>query len=437
MPKNTEAVVVYPELKAELRCSTSEAGPLTFEEAKELIGWTEEDSDSSTFTLKDTYNRKISLANNPTNRPLKLPIAKRYSLEWLRKVWHVNLETVVFGKSGQLRDGQHRIVGFILAEQQRQINPKQWGIEPLVMEVLLGFGVEDTNEVADSFDKGQARSLDDVIYRHEDFSSKLSDGDQKKMAKILAGALRLVWIRTGGQTVSSAPHFPHSEALEFYTKNPGILKSVNLITTLDRGEKSEKLIGSLISQAYAAALHYLMCNVDKAKATTFWTSFATGEGLAKGSPILALRSYLLRVSAGSGKERDAIVGACVKAWSFYLLDEVATTKTIAVKRQKKGEKFILSETPRLGGVDIEVEVVKGFDTKHFLILSCLKTIGQEASFDEISKHTGLTKGKISKLCTEELTSEKLVVVSQYEPAEGQKVAPMMVKLTSKGLKQVS
>ena len=77
MTKTTETLVVFPELKAELRCSTSEAGPLTFEEAKELIGWTEQPADSDDFSLRDVYSNKIKLSNNPTNRALKLPIAKR------------------------------------------------------------------------------------------------------------------------------------------------------------------------------------------------------------------------------------------------------------------------------------------------------------------------------------------------------------------------
>ena len=259
MTKTTETLVVFPELKAELRCSTSEAGPLTFEEAKELIGWTEQPADSDDFSLRDVYSNKIKLSNNPTNRALKLPIAKRYALEFLRKVWHLNLETIVFGKSGEVRDGQHRIVGFILAEQQRSINPKKWGSGELTMEVLLGFGVSDDKETADSFDKGQSRSLDDVIYRHEDFEDNVSDNDQKKIARVLSGALRLVWLRCGGQTVSSAPHFPHSEALAFYKEHPGIFRSAKSIIKLDKGaDKNEKLISSSISLAYATALYYLL-----------------------------------------------------------------------------------------------------------------------------------------------------------------------------------
>ena len=44
----------------------------------------------------------------------------------------------------------------------------------------------------------------------------MSDKNQKKVALVLSGAIRLVWLRTGGKQLSFATHFPHSEALEFF-----------------------------------------------------------------------------------------------------------------------------------------------------------------------------------------------------------------------------
>ncbi len=393
---------------AELRAEGEDKGPITFDEAKELIGWREEGADENwgtEFALKDMYGKKIRLLNNPTNRPLKLAIGKRYASEFLRRVWRLNLETIVFGLSGNVRDGQHRLVGFILAEQMRQLDPKQWGEDPLTMEVLLGFNVSDDKETADSYDKGQSRSLDDVIYRHEDFSQKTTDKEQRKISKTLSGALRMTWIRCGGLTVSSAPHFPHSEAMEFYEKHKGIMKSVKKIISLDSPQDEEgstKLISSILSLGYASSLHYLMSKVDSDKANEFWASLASGEGLSKGSPILSLRRYLMKSVAGSGAQRDAIYGACVKAWNFYLEGSKAETKDIQVKRKKKGEKFVLAEIPRIGGLDVDKEAPQRPSLRQQRIIKGLKELGKEVTYEALAEATDAKQSSIKPIKSRQL-----------------------------------
>lgn len=426
-------------IRVELRDVDGELGPLTVDEAKELIGWQEEPQGENwgqDFALKDTFNRKIRLTNNPTNRPLKLAIAKRYASEFLRKVWMLNLETIVFGVSGQIRDGQHRIVGFILAEQQRAINEKEWGSDPLIMEVLLGFGVSDAKDVADSYDKGQSRTLEDVVYRHEDFGVRTSDKEQRKISKLLSVALRLAWIRMGGLTVSNAPHFPHSEALEFYEKNPLILRSVKLAIGWDNGESKERLISSSISLGYVAALHYLMSRVNKSQADEFWSTFASGENLKTGSPILSLKKHLTKAKAGTGLQRDAIVGACVKAWLAFVAGENLSTKEVALKRKKEGEKLVLSEFPRIGKLDVEKEVPHRLTIKQQLILSCLsKSDADDLTYTELAEKTGLSLGNVSREIISSngsLSNHDLVSVNQFEPQEGEKKAPYHVSLTKAG-----
>ena len=440
----TEAV--YHEISAELRHGDN---ALTVEQAKELIGWTVEDpSDDnppfgSVFHLKDKYNRKVRLLRNPTNRPLKTAIADRYASEFLRNMWHFNGESVVFGASGEVRDGQHRLVGFILADQVRHINQAKWGKEALTMDVLLAFGFSDDQETADSYDKGQSRSLTDVIYRHEDFG-EMSETAQRKMSKTLAEAIRLCWIRTGGMTVSSAPHFPHSEAMEFYSKHKGILSSVKYIIDQDDGnDGNEKLIRPLVSMSYASALHYLMSDINETKADEFWLSVAQGAGLTPGHPVLVLRNFLTKNDAGSSKQRDRIVIAIIKAWLAFVADEKLTNKQIEPKLKRKvnasgDETYVIGEKPRIGGLDEEKESPETLAVRDQLILSAVADHSEEEmSMTDLSSAVGVGKSTVNRLChtgDNNLVDRKLIKVNEYETEDSK--SEHWVKITAKGKKEV-
>ena len=435
----------YPKILAVLRSKTEKEGPLTSDDCKEIIGWTEENGDdnwSSDFVLKDKYGKKIRLLNNPSNRPFKLALANKYANEHLRGKWSLNLETIVVDENGNVPEGQHRLVGFVLAEQQRQINPKRHGKTPLVYETLIGYGVSPKPENANTYGLGSTRTLGDVIYRHQRFSKATSDKEQRKVSKILAGAVRLVWLRVGGQQVSFAPHFPHSEALEFYGKHPKILGAVYTILEYEGG--TEKRVSSLLSLSYASALLYLMSLAPTIeKAQEFWSSFASGEGLGKGSPILTLRQLLTRMDASSGSKRDEILGAVIKSWLLWLKNKkVSGTKEIKVARKKEGDRFILSEFPRIGGIDSPIKNETVELTQHqLLILSILKTEKKEVTYKHLQEKTGLQLGSLSTAIMSEtkqgkknphsLMSRQLVSGSQHEDTD------YLFQLTAKGLKWLS
>ena len=449
VPKKAAKNVKYPKLIAEIRSKDHKKGPLTVDECKALIGWTEEPKDDSwgtDFVLKDLYGRKIRLLNNPTNRPFKRPLADRYANEHLRRKWSLNLESVVIDRLGNTLQGQHRIVGLILGEQMREIDPGKWGRSPLTYSTLVGFGADNRPANVNTYDLGSKRSLKDVLYRHQKFAKSVSDKQQKKISTVLSIAIRLVWLRSGGKQVSFAPHFPHSEALEFYKEHPGILNCVQDIVALDDGEGGEKNIASLVSLGYASTIHYLASDVKGSdKSLEFWEAFATGEGLKKGSPILSLRQFLIKVEAGSGSKRDEIIGTIIKAWLLWSDGKDGTPKQIKIPRKKDGDRFILSEFPRIGGIDSEIESTESELTqRQRIILSILKKQKKEITYADICEETGLQTGTLAKALMKEtskgepipdsLCSLGLVSVAQYEAQEDEKVAPYYFKLTIAGKK---
>lgn len=447
MPKTKK----HPKICAVLRAKHTKEGPLLSGECKDLIGWTEEaDEDwGKDFVLKDSFGRKIRLANNPSNRPFKRPLADRYSNEHLRGKWSLNLETIVIDEDGNVLQGQHRLVGFILAEQLRQIDPKRWGSSPLQFEVLLGLGVSPKPENANTYDLGTKRNLGDVLYRHQQFGKGVSDKEQKRISTILAGAVRLVWLRAGGKQVSFAPHFPHSEAIEFYGEHPEILQAVEEIVKLDDGDEgNERCISSLLSLSYAAALLYLMASAAESWETPdkFWSLFASGEGLRKGSPILSLRQLLTRMDASTGSKRDEIIGAVIKAWLLWSSHKGGTTKEIKLKKKKEGEKFVPAEFPRIGGIDSLTIKTEALTNHQQLVLSVLKGMKKEVDYKELRAKTGLQVGTLSNAIMAEskqgkknphsLASRGLVLANQYAAENGDGNGPYMFGLSAKGRKLV-
>jgi len=369
--------VLYPEVTVEILSGQS---ALTVERAKELLGWESVGPDDdkfekwgTDFLFRDLHGNKVRLTRNKTNRPFRMGLAKDYANEMLRNKWHLNGENMVFDRFGDAQSAQHRLVGLVLASQELELNKEKWskynhrgGVK---IPAMLCFGISDKDEVADSLDKGQKRTLGDVIFRRHEFEG---DFDPKRISNTLAGAIKLVWTRMGGKKVSNAPKLYHSEALDVLEKHPALKDCVVKIFELEGGKgvdgKNITKIGSL-SLPVAAGLMYLMatCDSDResgeistkkmAKATKFWTLLAEGAGMEKDHPVLILRNLLMRLEASSAFERDRIQHAIVKAWNAFADGHAATLKDIKVQEgvdKESGRKYF-KEDPKIGGLDVVVE----------------------------------------------------------------------------------
>jgi hypothetical protein len=391
---------VYKEVTATVRQGKN---ALTVEEAMELIGWTP--VDEGEFHLRDIHGVKVFLKNNATNRPFRDGLAKRYASEILRNKWKLNGETMVFDWFGDAQSCQHRLVAFILAEQMRREDVGKkgggqgwkdkckvyWGHGgPLTMEVILVRGINPSPEVIDTLDLGQKRTLGDLFYREERFAGpssveeekqngkqmatpRVSTSTRRQLCNILANATRLVWLRAGGKSISDAPHFPHSEALDFINAHKRIEDCILYIWGLEGGMgKGGKHISRFLSLGYAAGLLYLMSTsttepddfVEKGvealdfklekKAKEFWAKVASGAKLETGDPILVLREALPKVDAGSGLGRDEIVGMVIKAFNLWVDGQKKVQdKDVAMKKRTDDlDRPKLAEEPRLGGIDV-------------------------------------------------------------------------------------
>ncbi len=336
-------------------------GPMTLEQAKEVIGWAVADEGSALF--KDLEGNPIILKNSPSNRPFRMGFAKRYMNEML-------------DENGHVQSGQHRLVGFILACQEWKRNDawqSYWTGEP-ILECLMFTGISSNREVVNTLDIGQKRTLGDVLFREGRFPATMAYKKRQALTNALAGTTRLVWLRSQAKTVSEAGYFPHSEALDFLDEHPLLVESMIHIHAEEGGDAADgRQISRFITVPYAAGLHYLMatCATDseafqlsgpsavdfsmKEKADTFWTLFASGK-LPDTNPIGLLKKLLRPTEASSSFGRDLKCHMVVKAFNLWLDGKKATKQSdvmVDLIEDENGRMVLDEPVPRLGGLDVE------------------------------------------------------------------------------------
>ena len=228
---------------------------------------------------------------NLNNRPVSRFTVDRYAQEMKAGRWKLNGEAIIFGVSGLLLDGQHRLKACVQANRS--------------FDSVVVLGAEDGT--FDTIDDGKTRGLGDVLaIRGESNASKLAAG------------LRFVWDYASGVlhgAPSSRVVISGKQLLEkLLDRHPGIRKSAKLHALL-----IARPGGMLITPAPCIGLHYLFSLIDEGKADMFFTSLQSGTGLADGSPILTLRNRLIAGMKERGKtsSREAVYAYTVYSWNAF------------------------------------------------------------------------------------------------------------------------
>lgn len=328
----------------------------------------------------EAWLKKMSMMNGSTkanihNRPFKAGLAQQYTLDILHGRWRYNGESIILSKSGALISGQHRCFAVIKAEKLRQMAPAKYPAwkGPVHIKQLIATGIND--EVADTTDQGEKRQHGDVIFRKGLFDEYMTgqnepefkQADKKKLAKDLSTALRVVWLRIGGASVTDFVRFPKSEMLAFLEKHPRIKDCVIHVYRAD--DLGSKLVCSTVSRAYMAAAMYLAmtaasdrsdydvngtASIDysfKNQAEDFVDYYASGQGVEAGNPVLPLKAaFNKQISSQEARDRDVILNMLVKAFRIYLDEEKCEQKVLTYNANKES-------LPRMGGLDVDPESI--------------------------------------------------------------------------------
>lgn len=407
--------VVYPDIGVKVYSPKHEAGSLTAEEAKTILGW--EVVTDGNYMLTDVEGNKVRCYNNGHNRPYNHSNALTYSQEILRGHWKLNGETMIIGKTGETVSAQHRLVGLILAVQEWTKQPDKypaWKKAP-TMDCIIVFGISEDDSTVNTIDTGKPRSLSDVIYRSVYFAD-LNEKQRLACSRICQYAITQVWERTGVDDALGIRK-THAEALDFLGRHSKLLEAVKHIYEED-GQDGR--ITKTVGTGYAAGLLYLMGSgstdpsayqhMDSPNETVldwslwddacdFWVEFATGKKLN------ALREAINAIKVGTEVNgemvygtREEVIALVIKAWTLFAAGKPVTAEEIALKYETDTDGYrTLAECPTVGGIDIGVsDDLDPVAPSPEEIAASKSAIAQEAV---ARKAKTMPKGKVAKVTT--------------------------------------
>ena len=369
--------IVYEELEVRM-CVGEDA--MTVEQAKELLGWTEESENvkfKSSYSLLDKEEKKIRLLHNVINRPIRPGKLQLLTQEILRKRWEFNGEPIIIGKTGQILNGQHQLISLVLANQiwHKDGSYVEFWNTPPVIDKLLVVGVSEEDHVVNTLDTAESRDFTDVVFRSGYFH-KVAPRHRKVLAKATDYAVRLLWDRTGASMDSFSTRRTHAESIDFVERHKRLLECVRHCFEEDGDEG--KLKSRFIGIGNAAGLMYLMatCTTEREKedgsgyiqvnhghgseeqldfkmwdkAEKFWTMLASGA-----KELLAVSSCIADTIEGANghisvRERLAII---VKAWNLWSVgNKVDVEELSLIYEENSNGDPQLAELPVVGGIDI-------------------------------------------------------------------------------------
>lgn len=230
--------------------------------------------------------------NNTHNRPLYEKVVETYARDMKRGKWILNHQGICFDEDGNLIDGQHRLAGVVRSGKTQRFlvvrgMPKQQGANG------------DSVITQDTIDDIKKRSVGDKLH--------LSYGVDHANLKVAMCSV-IVLICTGCSTKLSP-----SIAMEIYKMYQ---PEIDLAVANKGNTRGLVIAPALGSFAFAAASF-------KDKTIEFEKGYFGGENLARHSPVLVFRNYMLNRSVISNKDygRYTIASHCLNAVMHFVLGD--------------------------------------------------------------------------------------------------------------------
>lgn len=249
-----------------------------------------------------------ALRHNTNNRPMSASNVKQLATSITRGEWRLNGETIVFGDTGRLLQGQHRLQAVILSGMS---------IISLVVRCV-------PDEVFTTFDRVKKRGAADVLAI-----------DGKKNASMLAAGARAIVFLTKGSYLGK--NCSPDQVRETLAKHPTLQKWI------DRHSASpaRKFLPSSFSgvMTLAAEIH------GEPIVDVFVTQVESGERLSRRMPAFTLRERFLNAYRGQVLHSDLALAFFVKAINAHVCGEA-----MSILRMQSGEAF-----PSLVGLDQYLE----------------------------------------------------------------------------------
>lgn len=249
--------------------------------------------------------------HNKNNRPVDKSQVRFIAAEILGGRWMLNGEPIIFGKSGRLLDGQHRLSAIVLANKAAASDVRR--------------GVDDKSFT--SIGNAKRRTAGDVFHLlgHRHYA--------------LAAATAAVFFRAQDKfrIKRRSGRLSSQELAKLYESHPG------LITAVDDSKKAPfAQAKTFMAPSLVAYLLFAFREAGGEHADVFMAALAKGDNLEEGSPVLAARNSLLSARAMRRHltEFDIYV-MVVKAWNDYVDGKARKL----MKRPRREDGVVVDEVP--------------------------------------------------------------------------------------------
>lgn len=204
--------------------------------------------------------------------------------------WHNDGTPIRFNEAGQMIDGQHRCMAIVMTGKTQTM---------LVVRNVA-------QEAMTTLDTGKSRSRSDLLQIHDPGIHNASD-----VAATVTIIMR--WERGARGNYLRNAYVANDDFVRYYQAH----KDVVVVASKMGKRVSRRTLGVAAQPMSLCA--YLFHAIDEEDAAFFWERVIDGEGLEKGSPILALRRFFERESRSQrdNVRPDIAAAITIKAWNAY------------------------------------------------------------------------------------------------------------------------
>lgn len=231
------------------------------------------------------------LEMNIGNRRVDDYLVKNYAQQMRKGDWEFTGNPIMISRTGKLLNTQHTLYA-IVASQTTQVINIQTGLLDKIFDVL---------------DTGKNRTPADVL----SIKGYANPGT-------LQAAVKLIKSYYAGKMERNSKGLGRHERMTNHEVLKWLEGETNELITecVSEGQSLYSKCRIFSSPTYAAFL-YIFSKKSREEAREFFTKLATGESLAKGSPIYALRNRITNLKLSNKfmapEEKYALI---IKAWNF-------------------------------------------------------------------------------------------------------------------------
>lgn len=197
---------------------------------------------------------KTWLTQNVSNRPVRRETVHSYARDMINGAWKVTGEAIKFSSSGQLLDGQHRLLAICQAKT------------PVPLHVATGIPVDSQ----DAMDSGMKRTAGDALAL-----SGISNSAMTGAAARLALSVGYAPESIGRYSAT------HAEIISWVADHPDIADACSYTSSIAGRVKG------CPPSVIAHTLHAL-AQINRSEAYAFWAAVADQVGQYPGDPVVAL-----------------------------------------------------------------------------------------------------------------------------------------------------